>query len=74
MSIQITREEFEALRPFGEGRITTESDNRYFYETFLDEDGEEIAFSTTSRELAGEVDEADDYLVTKTTYTLIHHD
>lgn len=74
MATEITRDQFEALRPLDEARITTEHDHRYFHETFLDEDGEEIAFSTTSTELAGEIDENDDYLVQRTTYTLLQHD
>jgi hypothetical protein len=74
MSIQITREQFEALRPISLGQIEHEVDGKYRYETFLDEDGNEIAFSSTSTEAYNEVDEKDDYLSQITTYTLISHD
>ncbi len=74
MSIQITRDQFEALRPISLGQIEHEVDGEYSYETFLDEDGNEIAFSSSRTVAHNEVDEADDYLSTETTYHLKNHD
>lgn len=74
MSIQITREQFEALRPISLGQIEHEVDGEYSYETFLDEDGNEIAFSSSHTTANNEVDEEDDYLSTQTTYHLKNHE
>lgn len=45
-AIKITESQFEALRPSRESLIEFESDTEYSTETFLDDQGREIAFAT----------------------------
>ncbi|MCM3679495.1 hypothetical protein [Sphingomonas paucimobilis] len=42
----ISRDEFEALRPMNDDLVAIERDTEFWYETFLNEDGDEIAFAS----------------------------
>lgn len=44
--MEITKEQFDALRPMNADLIKRERDGAYEYETIVDDDGNEIAFAS----------------------------